>query len=82
MGPGPDCVGHVHGLIKTVWDNTLGKLFGETGFIAVAIGFVQTKWDEIWGLVKTAWDTFTGVIGTVWDNTLGKLFGEDGETGL
>ena len=38
----------------------------------------QTKWDEIWGLVKTAWDTFTGAIQTVWDTTLALLFGETG----
>ena len=62
MGPGQDCVGHVHGCIQTVWDTTLALLFGEEGLIAKAIGFVQTKWDEIWGLVKTAWDTFTGAI--------------------
>ena len=45
-----------------MWDTTLALLFGEEGLIAKAIGFVQTKWDEIWGLVKTAWDTFTGAI--------------------
>ena len=63
---------------RTVWDTTLALLFGEEGLIIKAIGFVQAGWDVVWGLVKTAWDTFTGAIQTVWDTTLALLFGEEG----
>ena len=79
MGLGQDCMGHLHGCYRgPVYDNSLGKLFGETGVIATAVGFVQTKWDEIWGLVQTAWDTFTGAIQTAYDNSLALLLGEEG----
>ena len=47
----------------------MGNLFGETGLMMTAVGFLQTAWDVAWGLVKAAWDTFTAVIGTVYDNT-------------
>ena len=66
------------GWIQTVYDNSLGKLFGSAGVMAKGVNDSKGAWESEWGEIISLFDNNTGWLQTIYDNSLGKLFGEDG----